>query len=176
MALTTTDADLDAAVAALGDRTRRAILGRLAKGEATVGELAEPFALTHQAISRHVGILRRCGLHPPVARPIALAGHQAAFDQLAPQGLLNATRDPEIVTTWWRLAPHANIGVPTGALSGLVVLDVDVIKYGEDSLFELTQRFGQLPVTVMALRPPIRTAVPALVLAGTGAARCRPGL
>ncbi len=62
MALTTTDADLDAAFAALGDRTRRAILGRLAKGEATVGELAEPFALTHQAISRHVGILRRCGL------------------------------------------------------------------------------------------------------------------
>jgi DNA-binding transcriptional ArsR family regulator len=58
----TLDADLDAAFAALGDRTRRAILGRLAKGEATVGELAEPFDLTHQAISRHVGILRRCGL------------------------------------------------------------------------------------------------------------------
>ena len=47
---------------ALADPTRRAILGRLARGEATVGELAEPFDLTHQAISRHVGILRRCGL------------------------------------------------------------------------------------------------------------------
>jgi DNA-binding transcriptional ArsR family regulator len=56
------DADLDAAFAALGDRTRRAIVTRLARGEATVGELAEPFDLTHQAISRHVGILRRCGL------------------------------------------------------------------------------------------------------------------
>lgn len=56
------DADLDAAFAALGDRTRRAILTRLARGDATVGELAEPFDLTHQAISRHVGILRRCGL------------------------------------------------------------------------------------------------------------------
>jgi DNA-binding transcriptional ArsR family regulator len=56
------DADLDVAFAALGDRTRRAILARLARGEATVGELAEPFELTHQAISRHVGILRRCGL------------------------------------------------------------------------------------------------------------------
>jgi DNA-binding transcriptional ArsR family regulator len=56
------DADLDAAFAALGDRTRRAILARLARGEATVGELAQPFELTHQAISRHVGILRRCGL------------------------------------------------------------------------------------------------------------------
>jgi DNA-binding transcriptional ArsR family regulator len=54
--------DLDAAFAAMGDRTRRAILARLAQGEATVGELAEPFELTHQAISRHVGILRRCGL------------------------------------------------------------------------------------------------------------------
>ena len=56
------DAGLDAAFAALGDRTRRAIISRLAQGEATVGELAEPFDLTHQAISRHVGILRRCGL------------------------------------------------------------------------------------------------------------------
>ena len=56
------DAGLDAAFAALGDRTRRAIISRLAMGEATVGELAEPFDLTHQAISRHVGILRRCGL------------------------------------------------------------------------------------------------------------------
>lgn len=56
------DDDLDAAFAALGDRTRRAIIIRLARGEATVGELAEPFDLTHQAVSRHVGILRRCGL------------------------------------------------------------------------------------------------------------------
>ena len=55
-------ADLDAAFAALGDGTRRAIIVRLARGEATVGELAAPFDLTHQAVSRHVGILRRCGL------------------------------------------------------------------------------------------------------------------
>ena len=59
---TTPDLDLDAAFAALGDQTRRAIVARLARGEATVGELAEPFDLTHQAISRHVGILRRCRL------------------------------------------------------------------------------------------------------------------
>lgn len=62
MIVTDPSADLDTAFAALGDRTRRAIISRLAKGEATVGELAEPFELTHQAISRHVGILRRCGL------------------------------------------------------------------------------------------------------------------
>jgi DNA-binding transcriptional ArsR family regulator len=55
-------AELDAAFAALGDRTRLAMLARLAQGEATVSELAAPFDLTHQAISRHVGILRRCGL------------------------------------------------------------------------------------------------------------------
>lgn len=59
---TDVDSSLDAAFAALGDRTRRAILARLARGDATVGELAEPFDLTHQAISRHVGVLRRCGL------------------------------------------------------------------------------------------------------------------
>jgi DNA-binding transcriptional ArsR family regulator len=54
--------DLDAAFAALADPTRRAIVAHLAEGEATVGELAAPFPLTHQAISHHVGILRRCGL------------------------------------------------------------------------------------------------------------------
>ena len=57
-----TDVGLDGAFAALGDPTRRAIISRLTRGEATVNELAEPFDLTHQAISHHVGILRRCGL------------------------------------------------------------------------------------------------------------------
>jgi DNA-binding transcriptional ArsR family regulator len=56
------EADLDAIFAALSHRTRRAMVARLAQGDATVGELAEPFDLTHQAISRHVGILRRCRL------------------------------------------------------------------------------------------------------------------
>jgi DNA-binding transcriptional ArsR family regulator len=53
---------LDAAFAALGDPVRRALVARLARGDATVGELAEPFDLTPQAISHHVGVLRRCGL------------------------------------------------------------------------------------------------------------------
>ncbi|MFD0743380.1 ArsR/SmtB family transcription factor [Phytohabitans flavus] len=60
---TATDVDdLDAVFAALSHRTRRAIVTRLAQGDATVGELAEPFDLTPQAISHHVGILRRCRL------------------------------------------------------------------------------------------------------------------
>ncbi|MFG1776152.1 ArsR/SmtB family transcription factor [Micromonospora sp. NPDC049051] len=54
--------DLDLAFAALGDPVRRALVTRLARGEATVKELAEPFDLTPQAISHHVGVLRRCGL------------------------------------------------------------------------------------------------------------------
>ncbi|MFG1927824.1 ArsR/SmtB family transcription factor [Cryptosporangium sp. NPDC048952] len=54
--------DLDLAFAALADPVRRALVGRLALSEATVSELAEPFDLTHQAISHHVGVLRRSGL------------------------------------------------------------------------------------------------------------------
>lgn len=54
--------DLDAAFAALGDPVRRALVSRLAQGDATVGQLGEPFDLTPQAISHHIGVLRRCGL------------------------------------------------------------------------------------------------------------------
>jgi len=47
---------------ALADPTRRAILARLAKGEATVGELAAPFAITLPAVSRHLRVLRQARL------------------------------------------------------------------------------------------------------------------
>jgi DNA-binding transcriptional ArsR family regulator len=47
---------------ALADPTRRAILARLAEGEATVNELAEPFPITVQAVSRHLKVLERAGL------------------------------------------------------------------------------------------------------------------
>jgi DNA-binding transcriptional ArsR family regulator len=53
---------LDVAFFALSDPTRRAILGRLARGEATVMELAEPFAMTQPAISRHLKVLESAGL------------------------------------------------------------------------------------------------------------------
>ena len=55
-------ANLDAAFSALGDPTRRAILARLALGEATVMELAEPFEMTQPAISRHLKVLEGAGL------------------------------------------------------------------------------------------------------------------
>src|SRR6188474_2066805 len=53
---------LDATFAALADPTRRAILARLARGEASVGELAEPFAMSQPAISKHLKVLERAGL------------------------------------------------------------------------------------------------------------------
>jgi DNA-binding transcriptional ArsR family regulator len=53
---------LDATFAALADPTRRAILARLASGHASVTELAEPFAMTQPAISKHLKVLERAGL------------------------------------------------------------------------------------------------------------------
>jgi DNA-binding transcriptional ArsR family regulator len=53
---------LDAAFAALADPTRRAIVSRLAHGDATVNELAAPFAMSLPAISKHLKVLERCGL------------------------------------------------------------------------------------------------------------------
>lgn len=57
----TTD-QLSTTFAALADPTRRAILDRLTEGEATVNELAEPFPITVQAVSRHIKVLERAGL------------------------------------------------------------------------------------------------------------------
>src|SRR5439155_22099665 len=53
---------LDATFAALADPTRRAILARLAEGEASVAELAAPFAMSQPAISKHLKVLERAGL------------------------------------------------------------------------------------------------------------------
>ena len=55
-------ARLDATFAALADPTRRAILARLASGEASVAELAKPFAVSQPAISKHLKVLERAGL------------------------------------------------------------------------------------------------------------------
>ena len=59
-----TAASLDAAFPALADPTRRAILSRLARSEATVMELARPCKLTQPAVSRHVKVLEEAGLVP----------------------------------------------------------------------------------------------------------------
>lgn len=68
--------DLTLVFAALADPTRRAILERLARGDATVNQLAEPFALTQQAISKHVKVLEHARLisrtRSAQSRPCAL--------------------------------------------------------------------------------------------------------
>ena len=78
---------LDATFAALSNTTRRAILARLALGEATVNELAEPFDMTLPAISKHLKVLERAGL---IRR-----GHQAQYRPCA----IEPTRLKE-VSTW----------------------------------------------------------------------------
>jgi DNA-binding transcriptional ArsR family regulator len=57
-----TDDELSLVFAALADPTRRAILARLADGELTVNELARPFAMSLQAVSKHLKVLERAGL------------------------------------------------------------------------------------------------------------------
>jgi DNA-binding transcriptional ArsR family regulator len=73
--------------AALANGTRRAILARLAQGAATVNELAEPFALTLPAVSKHIKVLERAGL--------IIRGHSAQYRPCA----LNAALLAE-VSTW----------------------------------------------------------------------------
>jgi len=60
--MATSPALLDATFAALADPTRRAIVARLAKGEASVNELAEPFEMSQPAVSKHLKVLERAGL------------------------------------------------------------------------------------------------------------------
>ena len=56
------EAALDHAFLALADPVRRAMVARLARGDATVNELAEPFAITKQAVSKHIHVLEQAGL------------------------------------------------------------------------------------------------------------------
>jgi DNA-binding transcriptional ArsR family regulator len=85
---------LSVTFAALADPTRRAILARLAEGEATVNELAEPFAVTLQAVSRHIQVLEHAGLvskgRNAQARPCRLdaAPLQPALDWIEEQRAL----------------------------------------------------------------------------------------
>lgn len=74
--------ELSLVFAALADPTRRAILERLAQGEATVHQLAEPFAMTQQAISKHLKVLENARLvtrtRSAQSRPCALDGERLA--------------------------------------------------------------------------------------------------
>jgi DNA-binding transcriptional ArsR family regulator len=87
MALALEEDRLSETFAALANVTRRAILARLARGEATVNELAEPFEMTLPAISKHIKVLERAGL--------VVRGHRAQYRPCA----LEAGRLEE-VSTW----------------------------------------------------------------------------
>lgn len=65
-----------------------------------------------------------------------------------PKGLHSASTDLAVVNAWWDRWPWANVGIVTGQISGLVVLDVDPRHDGDDSLYRLEQRHGTLPETV----------------------------
>jgi DNA-binding transcriptional ArsR family regulator len=77
--------ELSLTFAALADPTRRAILTRLTAGEATVGELAEPFVLTQQAVSKHIKVLEHAGLisRSKVAQSRPCRFEPARFDEAA---------------------------------------------------------------------------------------------
>jgi hypothetical protein len=62
-------------------------------------------------------------------------------------GLKDATTDTDKIKAWWRLWPDANIGIPTGRASGILVLDIDPEHGGNESLGDLQLRYGPLPDT-----------------------------
>jgi DNA-binding transcriptional ArsR family regulator len=86
---------LDTAFAALADPTRRAILARLALGEATVGEIGEPFPISAPAISRHLKVLEDAALIARTRR-----GQQLVC-RLNPQGLKTAQEWLDHYRAFW---------------------------------------------------------------------------
>jgi DNA-binding transcriptional ArsR family regulator len=86
---------LDTAFSALADPTRRAILARLAQGEATVGELGQPFTISAPAISRHLRVLEDAAL---IAR--SQRGQQRVI-RLNPQGLKTAQEWLDHYRAFW---------------------------------------------------------------------------
>ena len=93
MTTTVDDRRLDQTFAALANSTRRSILARLAEGEASVNELAEPFDLTLPAVSKHLKVLERAGLivkrqraqfRPCALDPTAIAVIASWADQYRP--------------------------------------------------------------------------------------------
>ena len=97
--------NLDTAYAALADPTRRAILARLAAGEATVGEIAQPFPISGPAISRHLKVLEQARLIARTRRG------QQLICRLNPEGLKSAKEWLDHYQHFWsatldRLADH----------------------------------------------------------------------
>ncbi len=79
---------------------------------------------------------RAGGKEPAISRSDGGRGHK------------DATWDPEQIRAWWAAHPDRNIGIRTGAVSGLVVIDVDPHKHGDESMADVIQKHGPLPETI----------------------------
>lgn len=77
---------------------------------------------------------RSCGKHPATEH-----------------GWKDGTCDPDAVRAWWKATPTANVGIVTGAVSGIVVLDIDLKHGGDETLRRLEETHGALPPTVEAI-------------------------
>lgn len=84
----------------------------------------------------------------PGKHPVAFVGKRA----ICPQGLHSATVDPELLQQWWARVPDANVGIVTGAISGLDILDSDPRHGGDESLHALAASLPNgLPDTIHSL-------------------------
>ncbi len=97
-------------------------------------------------------------LHFPVAEGACSCGtHQCRttgkhpLAQLVPHGVHDASADLGVVRAWWDSQPTANVGIATGRRSGLLVVDVDPLRGGEETLHALKDAHGPLPDTVESL-------------------------
>ncbi len=77
--------------------------------------------------------------------------HSPAKHPRTRQGLNDATVELSKIDGWWRRWPHANVGIRTGEVTGIVVLDIDPRHKGDESLDRLISQHGELPATVEAL-------------------------
>lgn len=109
--MTAPTADLTQTFAALGDETRRAILARLASGEAALSDIAEPFAMSQTAVSKHVRVLSDAGLVAVVKRG------RTRYCSLNAEPLRDAALWLETYSRFWRgqldaLAEHLDQDPP----------------------------------------------------------------
>jgi Bifunctional DNA primase/polymerase, N-terminal len=80
--------------------------------------------------------------------------HSPGKHPLTVRGFKDATTDESQIAEWWRTYPAANIGIPTGAATGLLVVDSDPRNGGPAERCELVQRFGPIPDTAEVRHPP----------------------
>jgi len=90
------------------------------------------------------GILRGCCT---CRRPCGRSAGKHPVGALVPRGLHDATLDVDTISRWWSRMPAANIGIATGAGSGLLVVDIDPRNGGAETLDRLERQVGELPPT-----------------------------